>query len=312
MLIDTDSLCQKKDVISIDDFSQEKIMEILSYADRIKKKEIIPNLNGVILATCFFEPSTRTRLSFEAAILKLGGQVIGFSDDNTTSVQKGESLQDTVKMMETYADIIAIRHPLEGAARLAADIAKVPVINAGDGANEHPSQAFLDLFTIWQTQKKLDNLSIAFVGDLKYGRCANTLAKALSHFNARLYFVSSLEFEMPKQVCNQLRDKGIKFSFHRTIKEVISKVDVLYMTRMQKERMTASFETNQEFNNLVLNKDLLNYAKSNLAILHPLPRCSEVPTTIDSSPFAYYFVQAENGLYVRQALLSYVIGNHHG
>ncbi|MDF2939527.1 MAG: aspartate carbamoyltransferase [Gammaproteobacteria bacterium] len=293
-----------KDLISISDLSRSDIEFILKLASQFQQHPTANLLEGRILANCFYEPSTRTRLSFEAAMFKLGGQVMGFADPaNTSSGSKGESLSDSVQVISSYSDILVIRHPQAGAARLAAEVSNVPVINAGDGGNQHPSQTLLDLFSIQQTQGKLDELSIAMVGDLKYGRTVHSLAEAFAHFNARLYFVAPEGLNMPSSICDLLRKKGIRFSFHQDIQEVIGKVDVLYMTRLQKERFNNT-ELQHFKEQWILSPELLKEAKSNLKVLHPLPRNEEIAKTVDALPQAYYFQQAANGIPVRQAIIA--------
>lgn len=297
-----------RDIISIDDFSKDEILQILRYAKMLEETPSPELLQGCILANCFFEPSTRTRLSFESAMLRLGGQAMGFTDAGSTSQRKGESLHDTLKMVEHYADVIVIRHPHEGAAQWAADVVDIPVINAGDGSNQHPTQTLLDLFSILETQGRLDNLSIAMAGDLKHGRTAHSLAQAFVHFNPRLYFVAPPTLEMPKGVCDSLRERGVKFSFHSTIDEVLPKVDILYMTRIQEERFADKMEYDSLKNSFCLEADMLSPCKETMKILHPLPRVKEIHSSVDKTPFAYYFEQAGNGVSVRKALLSLILG----
>ncbi len=295
-------------LISISDLSKEEIEKILKRAAEFKKKPPKDLLLGKILASCFFEPSTRTRLSFESAMLKLGGQVIGFSNADSTSVRKGETLSDTMRVIGGLADLIVIRHPLEGAAKLASQATTKPVINAGDGANQHPTQTLLDLFTIKECQGKLSGLNVAIVGDLKYGRTVHSLSYAAALFDMRLYFISPDELTLPDAILQELRKKRGKFSFHRSIEEVIGKVDILYMTRLQKERFdTSTYERVKE--NYILEEALLQKAKKHLRILHPLPRVGEIDRAIDKTPHAYYFQQAENGLFVRQSLLYSILKN---
>ncbi len=295
---------KSKDLVSITDLSKEEIEHILSKAETMKKLGSSEELKGKILASCFFEPSTRTRLSFETAMLKLGGSCIGFSESGTTSVKKGESLSDAIKVI-SYADIIVIRHPQEGSARIVAEETIKPVINAGDGANQHPTQTLLDLFTIRECQGKIDGLQIAMVGDLKYGRTIHSLCLALTHYSAQLYFIAVDPLGLPETIEQELKRKGIQCSFHQKIEEVISKVDVLYMTRIQKERFS---EFPIEFDNPCrLFKKQLDSAKKNLKILHPLPRVDEIETSIDKTSYAYYFQQAANGVPVRMALLSILL-----
>ncbi len=294
-----------RSLISIADLSKEEILLVLKKTEEMKHKPSIDPLKGKILASCFFEPSTRTRLSFEAAMIRLGGNTIGFSDGSSTSTKKGETLHDAMKVLGSYADILVIRHPAEGAARVAADAAGKPVINAGDGANQHPTQALTDLFTIKESQGKLKGLSIAFVGDLKHGRTVHSLSLACAHFDMRLFFVSPEQLSLPEETTQSLKKQGVKFSFHRTIEEVLPKADILYMTRIQKERFDADvYEKLKETYRLT--PLLLEKAQKHLKVLHPLPRLNEIDVDVDKTPYAHYFQQAENGLYTRMALLSLI------
>lgn len=298
-----------RDLISISDLSKAEIELVLETALKFKKAPKPDLLKGTILASCFFEPSTRTRLSFESAMHRLGGSVIGFSEAGTTSAKKGESLFDSMKVIGGYADILVIRHPQEGSARLAAEATDKPVINAGDGANQHPTQTLLDLFTIRECQGKIDELQIALVGDLKYGRTIHSLSLALAHYPVRLYFVAPENLSLPDAITHELKKKGVKFSFHEKLDEVIPKVDILYMSRIQKERFP---DTQIDFTNTcMLKKKMLERAKPNLRILHPLPRVDEIEETIDSTPFALYFQQSANGVPVRMALLALLLGKIH-
>ncbi len=296
-----------RDIISIPELSKEEILHILKVAGELKKKNQPKLLDGQVMGSCFFEPSTRTRLSFETAMQRLGGRVIGFADPAVTSAKKGESLYDAVKIIGQYVDVIAMRHPIEGAARRAAEATNKPIINGGDGANQHPTQTLLDLFTILETQKKLTGLKIALVGDLKYGRTVHSLAQALTHFNTTLYLVAPEVLQMPSHICSELKSKKIKFSLHKKIEEVINKVDILYMTRIQGERFADPMDYERVKNAFVLNTNMLGDAKPNLRILHPLPRVNEISTDVDKTKHAYYFEQAENGLFVRQAILALVL-----
>ncbi len=295
-----------RDLLSIRNLSREDIEGVLDYAESLRLRPQPDLLRGCLLGSCFFEPSTRTRLSFEAAIKRLGGDVIGFAGSETTSTRKGETLQDSMKIIGSYVDAIVIRHPLEGAARQAADATETPVINAGDGANQHPTQTLLDLFTIRASQGRLDGLHVACVGDLRYSRTIHSLIQALSSFGVRLYFVAPPNLELPFQLSEELKAKGILFSLHPTLESVIPKIDVLYMTRLQQERTDNPNDIHVA--PYVLRKQMLRDAKQNLRILAPLPRRDELPIEIDASPHAFYFEQATNGLYVRQALLSLVLG----
>lgn len=297
-----------RDVLSITEFSKDEILHVLKVAEGLKKKPQPHLLDGKVMGACFFEPSTRTRLSFETSMQKLGGSVMGFADPNVTSVKKGETLHDSMRIIGQYADVIVMRHKLEGAARRASEATDTPVINAGDGANQHPTQTLLDLFTLKESQKKLTELHIAMVGDLKYGRTVHSLAQALTHFNARLYFVAPESLQMPSFLCDELKKHQIKFSFHEKIEEVIQKVDILYMTRIQEERFPDKLEYEKVKNVYVLHAGMLGGVKKNLRILHPLPRINELEESVDTTPYAYYFEQAKNGLYVRQALLGLVLG----
>jgi aspartate carbamoyltransferase catalytic subunit len=298
----------RQNFISIRDVDKEHLLKILDRAEEMKKANPGPILKGYLLASCFFEPSTRTRLSFEAAMRRLGGEVIGFSEAASTAAQKGESLYDSMKIIGLYSDIIVIRHPLEGAAKQAAESTDKPVINAGDGANEHPTQTLLDLFTIRECQKKLEGLNIAFVGDLLHGRTVHSLALALRLFNSRLYFVSPPALAMPDTICQNLRQAQIPFSFHHSIDEIIDKADILYMTRMQKERFTSQEEYLKVKDHFILTPRLLEKGQKHLKVLHPLPRVNEIEKAVDDTPYAHYFAQAENGIYVRQALLAKLLG----
>lgn len=296
------------DILSIKELGKEAILRILDRAEEMKKESPGPILKGHLMASCFYEPSTRTRLSFETAMRRLGGDVIGFSDHATTSTQKGESLHDSIKMMGLYSDLIVIRHPLEGSARHAAEATSKPVINAGDGANEHPTQTLLDLFTIRECQKKLEGLNIACVGDLLYSRALHSLSLALRLFGCRLYFVAPPSLPMPDTICQTLRQAGTPFSFHTTIEEVIDKVDILYMTRVQKERFVNQEEYHEVKDCFILTPQMLERAGEHMKVLHPFPRVNEIVKEVDSTPYAYYFQQAENGIYVRQALLAMLLG----
>ena len=294
------------DLISIADLSRQDLELVIETALKLYRNPQPDLLKGAILANCFFEPSTRTRLSFEAAMLRGGGSVIGFSDSATTSTKKGESLPDTIRVIGSYADIIAIRHPKEGSARAAAEATPKPVINAGDGANQHPTQTLIDLFSILSCQGTIDSLHIAIAGDLKFGRTVHSLCQALSHYNVRLYFVSPESLSLPDSAQHELRKKGMKFSFHSSFETVLPKVDILYMTRIQKERFSSFGEPLA--NPCLVKERHLDKVKPNLRILHPLPRVDELELDIDQTPYAYYFQQAEHGIPVRMALLALMLG----
>ena len=296
----------RRDIISTKQLSLADVECVLNTAKAFKAGKYQNTLTNKIIAQCFFEPSTRTRLSFEAAALRLNGRILGFASDEATSMQKGETLFDSMRVISSYADLIVIRHPLEGAAALAAEAAHCPVINAGDGANQHPTQALLDLFTIQECYPNMRGLPIALVGDLKYGRTIHSFTELCSFFDVRLYLVSPEMLSLPDESCDLLKKRGIRFSFHRSLDEVIEKVDILYCTRIQQERFGA-VEYQQVKDQFILNRASLAKAKSNLKILHPLPRVNEIASAVDETPHAYYFDQAANGIPIRQALLSLIL-----
>lgn len=298
-----------RDIISIRDFSKEEIDYILKIASAMEllAKNGSDMLKGKILATLFFEPSTRTRLSFEAAMHKLGGSTIGFAEAEIASVRKGENLADTVRTVEKYADVIAIRHPLEGAARLAAEFAKVPIINGGSGAEEHPTQALLDLYTILKEKGAIDGLKIALVGDLRYGRTVHSLAYALSNYDVELYLVSPETLKMRREVLEEIKDK-IPVNEETDIAKVISDLDVLYVTRIQKERFPDPAEYIKVKGSYKIDLELLKNAKKDMIIMHPLPRVDEIAPEVDNTPHARYFQQVWNGIVVRMAILALILG----
>jgi len=298
-----------RDIISIKDFSREEIDYILNIAKAMEPlaKKGSNMLKGKILATLFFEPSTRTRLSFEAAMHKLGGSTIGFAEAEIASVKKGENLADTVRVVENYADVIALRHPLEGAARLAAEFAKVPIINGGSGAEEHPTQALLDLYTIMKEKGGIDGLKIALVGDLRYGRTVHSLAYALSLYNIELYLVSPESLKMRREVLETIKER-ISVTARSNLEKVVSLVDVLYVTRIQKERFPEPAEYAKVKGSYRIDLETLKKAKEDLIILHPLPRVDEIAAEVDRTPYAKYFQQVWNGIVVRMALLALILG----
>ena len=266
-------------------------------------------LKGKVVATLFFEPSTRTQLSFQTAANRLGARVIGFSDAKTSSTTKGETLKDTILMVSNYADIIAMRHYIEGAAQYASEIAPIPIVNAGDGAHMHPSQCLLDLYSIYKTQGTLDNLNIYLVGDLKYGRTVHSLITAMRHFNPTFHFIAPKELAMPMEYKLYCKEHSIKFVEHTAFNEkIISEADILYMTRVQKERFSDLMEYEKVKDVYILKNDMLASARPNMKILHPLPRVNEIEYAVDENPHAYYIQQAQNGLYARQAIISDVLG----
>ncbi|MGC8866021.1 MAG: aspartate carbamoyltransferase [Bacteroidales bacterium] len=299
---------KNRSLVSITDFTKEEYLRILDLAQHFERNPIQRILEGYVVATLFFEPSTRTRLSFESAVNRLGGKVIGFSDASVSSTSKGESLADTIRTVSNYSDLIVMRHPIEGSARWASEVATVPIINAGDGANQHPTQCLLDLYTILQTQGTLDNLQVAFVGDLKYGRTVHSNVIALTHFNTTFHLVSPEELKLPSAVKMHIKEKNLQYFQYTDIQEVIGKADILYMTRIQRERFSDPMEYERVKNSYILTNSMLSGAKDNLRILHPLPRVNEIATDVDSNPKAYYFQQALNGVYVRQALIASILG----
>ena len=299
---------KNRSLVSIDDFSTEEILKILDLAAEFEKRPVRTLLEGKVIATLFFEPSTRTRLSFESAINKLSGKIVGFTDSSSSSVSKGETLHDTIKMVSSYSDLIVMRHPVEGSARFASEIASVPVINAGDGANQHPTQTLLDLYSIRKTQGTLDNLNIFMVGDLKYGRTVHSLMMAMSRWKATFNFISPEELKMPDEFKIYLDNIGLKYYEHSDFTDIISKADIIYMTRVQKERFSDPMEYEKVKNVYVLRNTMLGNTKPNMRILHPLPRVNEIHTDVDTNPKAYYFEQALNGVYTRQAILCSLLG----
>ncbi|MGY2575076.1 aspartate carbamoyltransferase [Vibrio sp. C8] len=296
-------------IISIPELTRSELELIVDTAARLKADPNPTLLKNKVVASCFFEPSTRTRLSFETAVERLGGSVIGFDNGGNTSLaKKGETLADSVRVISSYVDAFVMRHPQEGAARLAAEFSNgVPIVNGGDGANQHPTQTLLDLFSIYETQGHLDNLNIALVGDLKYGRTVHSLTQALAKFNnVRFFFIAPEVLAMPEYICQELEEQGIQFSLHNSIEDVVPELDILYMTRVQKERFDES-EYAHIKSAFILTADTLAEARENLKILHPLPRVDEITTDVDRTPYAYYFQQAENGVYAREALLALVL-----
>ena len=295
-------------LVSITDYSKEDILRILDLAEQFEKNPNTRLLEGKLVATLFFEPSTRTRLSFETAVNRLGGRVIGFSDASTSSSSKGESLKDTIKMVSNYVDLIIMRHPVEGAARYASEVASVPVINAGDGANQHPTQTMLDLYSIKKTQGKLTDLTLSMVGDLKYGRTVHSLLMAMRYFNPRYNFVSPPELRIPEQYRTFCKENGIEYHEYEDMNRILNESDILYMTRVQQERFTDPVEYEKVRNTYSLHNAMLEGTKDNLRILHPLPRITEIAEDVDSNPKAYYFEQAKNGVYARQAVICSILG----
>ena len=300
---------KNRSLVTLAGHSREKIEYLIKMAQEFERHPNRRLLAGKVVATLFFEPSTRTRLSFETAANRLGARVIGFADPKVTSGTKGETLKDTIMMVSSYADVIVMRHYLEGAALYASEVAPVPIMNAGDGANQHPSQTMLDLYTIYQTQGTLDNLNIYMVGDLKYGRTVHSLLMAMRHFNPTFHFIAPDELAMPTVYKRYCEEFGIKYVEHQDFDaDTISDADILYMTRVQKERFADLDEYERVKDRYLLKKDMLVKARENMKILHPLPHVNEIEYSIDDTPYAYYFQQAQNGLYARQALICDVLG----
>jgi aspartate carbamoyltransferase catalytic subunit len=301
-----------KHVISIQDFSVEEITEVLDRAEKMvaaaRGEAVSDFLKGKVLAAIFYEPSTRTRLSFETAMIRLGGGVVGFAGPEASSVVKGETLADTIRMVSGYADAVVLRHPREGAARLATEFSDVPILNAGDGAGQHPTQTMLDLFTIRTEMRRLEGLNISLVGDLRYGRTAHSLAIALAKFGNTINLVSPEGLEMPSEVVGYLKDTGRFGKACHLPEEVIAETDVLYVTRIQKERFPDPIEYEKVAGVYRVDPELVSQGPRDMIIMHPLPRVNEITTEVDSMPQAKYFVQAFNGVPVRMALLSMVIG----
>lgn len=299
---------KNRSLVSINDYTKEEYLKILDLAEEFEKKPKQDLLQKFVVATLFFEPSTRTRLSFESAASQLGAKVIGFSDANSSSVSKGETLKDTILTVANYSDIIVMRHPREGSARFASEVSRVPVINAGDGGNQHPTQCLLDLYSIRKTQGKLDGLNIAFVGDLKYGRTVHSLVMALCNFNTTFHLVSPIELKLPSYVKMHIKNNNLNYFQYTELNDVMETADIIYMTRIQRERFSDPIEYEKVKNAYILSADMLTNCKPNMRVLHPLPRVNEITEDVDSTPQAYYFTQALNGVFVRQALLATILG----
>ena len=299
----------KQNFVTIANLSKDEILYLISMAQEFEKHPNREILKGKVVATLFFEPSTRTRLSFETAANRLGARVIGFTDAKVTSATKGETLKDNIPMASNYADAIAMRHHIEGAAQYASEVAPIPIINAGDGAHEHPSQCLLDLYSIYKTQGTLEHLNIYLVGDLKYGRTVHSLITAMRHFNPTFHFVAPKELAMPQEYKIYCDEHGIKYVEHTEFNEqTIADADIIYMTRVQKERFSDLMEYERVKNVYILNRAMLSMTKDNMKILHPLPRVNEIAYDVDDDPHAYYIQQAKNGLYARQAIFCYCLG----
>jgi aspartate carbamoyltransferase catalytic subunit len=299
---------KNKSLVSINDYSKEEYLEILRIASEFEKEPIQDILKGKVIATLVFEPSTRTRLRFESAVNRLGGKIIGFTDASSSSVKKGESLKDTILTVNNYCDLIIMRHHLEGSARYASEVSKIPIINAGDGANQHPTQCLLDLYSIQKTQGTLENLKISMVGDLKYGRTVHSLLIAMSHFNPTFNFIAPNELKIPDEYKMLLDKKGISYTEHTDLAENIKDSDIVYMTRVQQERFADPLEYEKVKNVYILKNKMLEDTLDNLKILHPLPRVNEIDTDVDENEKAYYFEQALNGVFTRQAIIAKILG----
>jgi len=276
-------------LVSIEDYTKDEILEVLKLASAFEENPNQRLLEGKVVASLFFEPSTRTRLSFETAINRLGGRIVGFSDASSSSVTKGETLKDTIKMVDNYCDLIVMRHPVEGAARYASEVAAHPVINAGDGANQHPSQTMLDLYSIYKTQGTLENLTICMVGDLKYGRTVHSLLQAMSHFHPTFHFVAPESLQMPTAYKLKLRELNISYYEHTELDEVIDQADILYMTRVQRERFADPLEYEKVKNVYILKNAMLANAKENMRILHPLPRAHKIEVRVGGESKVSFF-----------------------
>lgn len=297
-----------KSLISIQDFSKEEILHVLETAKEFEANREQNFLSGKVVACLFFEPSTRTRLSFETAVNRLGARVIGFADAGNTSVSKGETLEDTIRIVSNYVDLIVMRHPMEGAAEIASKVASVPVVNAGDGANQHPTQTLLDMYTILQTQGRLDNLTINMVGDLRYGRTVHSLSEAMSDFNPHYIFTAPEELRMPSKYLRFLDEKGVSYEETESLDAHLRDCDILYMTRVQQERFPCKEEYDKVKDTYVLTASMLDGVRDNMKILHPLPRITEIATDVDNTPYAYYFQQARNGMFIRMSVIAHLLG----
>ncbi len=297
-----------RSLVSITDYSKEEIIHILDLAEEFEKNHRQRILDSYVVSSLFFEPSTRTRLSFESAVQYLGGSIIGFASADTSSVKKGESLKDTILTVSNYSDLIIMRNPMDGSARYASEVSPVPIINAGDGANQHPTQCLLDLYSIRKTQGSLDNIHIAMIGDLKYGRTVHSLVQALSLFGATFHFVSPESLKMPSSVKTWIKKAGLEYHQYTDIMDIMPIADILYMTRIQGERFPDPLEYEKVKNSYILENNMLSGSKDNMRVLHPLPRVNEITEDVDDNPKAYYFQQAKNGVYVRQALIAAILG----
>jgi len=293
-----------RNLISMRDVRKEDILELIDLAGKIERGDITVDMSGKLAALLFFEPSTRTHFSFDTAVKKLGGQSFSMSGTSSTSVKKGETLSDTLMTISQYADLIVMRHVIEGAARFASETVTIPVINAGDGTNQHPTQAMLDLYSIQKTQGTLDNLTIAMIGDLRLGRTVHSLTQSLMDFNPKLYFASPKHLQMPKSIKDDLDKKGIEYHEIEDINAVMPELDILYVTRIQKERFAVLEDYEKVADSFIISNKLLEHVKENFKLLHPLPRVNEIKREVDDTKYAYYFQQAKNGVFMRQAIIT--------
>jgi aspartate carbamoyltransferase catalytic subunit len=297
-----------RSLVSITDYNKEEILRILEIAAGFEENQRQQILSGHVIGSLFFEPSTRTRLSFESAVQYLGGSIVGFASPDVSSVTKGESLKDTILTVSNYTDLIVMRNPLDGSARYASEVSPVPILNAGDGANQHPTQCLLDLYSINKTQGRLDDIHIAMVGDLKYGRTVHSLVQALSLFGATFHFVSPDSLKMPSSVKTWVKNAGLEYHQYTDLMDVIPTADILYMTRIQGERFPDPLEYEKVKNAYILSNDMLEGSKETMKVMHPLPRVNEITEDVDDNPKAYYFQQARNGVFIRQALIAAILG----
>ncbi len=297
-----------ENLISMRDLSKKEIMHLMDIAAKIENKEIIPDMQRKLAALLFFEPSTRTMFSFDTAMKRMNGDTIIMSGTKNTSSKKGETFADTLETIAQYADIIIMRSPIEGAARYASEVVDVPVVNAGDGANQHPTQALLDLYSIIKTQGTLEDLKIGLAGDLRFGRTIHSLAQAMSLFGAKFKFISPSFLKMPQYIKDDLNVKNIEFEELDDIEGNIDDLDILYVTRIQKERFADPEDYEKLKGSYNLSKFMLGGVKKNFRVLHPLPRVDEINTDVDDTEYAYYFPQAKNGVYTRQAIISILLG----
>lgn len=297
-------------LISMRDLTGDDIFGILNLAEKIEHREVLPDLSSKMCALLFYEPSTRTMFSFDTAIKRLNGKTIIMAGTDSSSVKKGESFADTISTVSQYVDGIVIRSTVEGAARYASEVSEHPIVNAGDGSNQHPSQTLLDLYSIKKTQGTLSNLKIALVGDLRFGRTIHSLVYGLSHFSPEFYLVAPNHLRLPAYIQNDPALANVKFIEQAHLNEIIPLLDIMYVTRVQKERFADLEDYNKVKDTYIITADLItgNKPKENLKILHPLPRVNEITTDVDTLPYAYYFPQAKNGLYVRQAIISHLLG----